>query len=235
MARLFEITRILQLPLPSSLGHSLQLRALQSNRCHGRSTHIASADATYPGTGDGWVEHPLCEDSRDVEVSTNGGTPKSSILMWCSIVNHIFWGTPMTMETPTCAFSFAIWICILAASNVWRLWWCHRMWHHGVALCTKTHSWNILECLPSSWPESGTYYIILFFEKKIWEDLQSVCSWCTTVRLSDIMFCHGFWATWDAHKLRKVFNILDCCRKGFSSLFQDFPPILATHPVQSHS
>ena len=32
-------------------------------------------------------------------VSWNGGTPKWSILMGCSIRNHLLWGTPMTMET----------------------------------------------------------------------------------------------------------------------------------------
>ena len=29
-----------------------------------------------------------------MEVSWNGGTPKSSILIGCSIINHPFWGTP---------------------------------------------------------------------------------------------------------------------------------------------
>ena len=32
-------------------------------------------------------------------VSENGGTPKSSILIGISIVNHPFWGTPI-LETP---------------------------------------------------------------------------------------------------------------------------------------
>ena len=35
----------------------------------------------------------------DLVVSWNGGTPKSSISMTFSIVNHPFWATPMTMET----------------------------------------------------------------------------------------------------------------------------------------
>ena len=34
-----------------------------------------------------------------MEVSSNGGTPESSILMVCSIKNHPFWGTPI-YETP---------------------------------------------------------------------------------------------------------------------------------------
>ena len=32
--------------------------------------------------------------------SWNGGTPKSSIWVGFSVINHPFWGTPMTMETP---------------------------------------------------------------------------------------------------------------------------------------
>ena len=38
-------------------------------------------------------------------VSVNGGTPKSSILIGFSIINHPFWGTPIfgntRMTTPT--------------------------------------------------------------------------------------------------------------------------------------
>ena len=33
-------------------------------------------------------------------VSENGGTPKSSILIGISIINHPFWGTPIFLETP---------------------------------------------------------------------------------------------------------------------------------------
>ena len=36
-----------------------------------------------------------------MDVSENGGTPKSSILIGFSIINHPFWGTPI-LETPTC-------------------------------------------------------------------------------------------------------------------------------------
>ena len=35
-------------------------------------------------------------------VSWNKGTPKSSILMGFSSINHHFWDTPMTMEPPIC-------------------------------------------------------------------------------------------------------------------------------------
>ena len=35
-------------------------------------------------------------------VSINGGTPKSSIVIGFSLINHPFGGTPMAMETPIC-------------------------------------------------------------------------------------------------------------------------------------
>ena len=34
-------------------------------------------------------------ENRDVGVSKNNGTPKSSILIGFSIINHPFWGTPI--------------------------------------------------------------------------------------------------------------------------------------------
>ena len=37
-----------------------------------------------------------------MEVSINGGTPKSSIWIGLSFLNHPFWGCPMTMETAVC-------------------------------------------------------------------------------------------------------------------------------------
>ena len=37
--------------------------------------------------------------NQDMGVSENGGTPKSSILIGISIINHPFWGTPI-WETP---------------------------------------------------------------------------------------------------------------------------------------
>ena len=39
-------------------------------------------------------------DSLDMEVSSNGGSPKLSMLMGCSIINHSFGGYPTSMETP---------------------------------------------------------------------------------------------------------------------------------------
>ena len=35
----------------------------------------------------------------NMDVSENSGTPKSSILIGCSIINHIFWGTPVFGST----------------------------------------------------------------------------------------------------------------------------------------
>ena len=36
---------------------------------------------------------------KHLGVSKNSGTPKSSILMWFSIINHPFWGTPIFGNT----------------------------------------------------------------------------------------------------------------------------------------
>ena len=44
------------------------------------------------------MEHPQLDISY-MEVSINGGTPKSSILMRFPRTNHPFWGTPF-LETP---------------------------------------------------------------------------------------------------------------------------------------
>ena len=38
-------------------------------------------------------------DIDDVGVSKNNGTPKSSILIGFSIINHPFWGTPIFGNT----------------------------------------------------------------------------------------------------------------------------------------
>ena len=41
-----------------------------------------------------------------MDVSKNGGTPKSSILIGISIINHPFWGTPIFGNTHIVAFFF---------------------------------------------------------------------------------------------------------------------------------
>ena len=49
------------------------------------------------GTGTSWRRKL---DDVYLEVSKNGGTPKSSIFMGFSVINHPFLGTPVTMEPP---------------------------------------------------------------------------------------------------------------------------------------
>ena len=39
------------------------------------------------------------------DVSENSGTPKSSILIGFSIINHPFWGTPIFGNTQSCDFN----------------------------------------------------------------------------------------------------------------------------------
>ena len=39
------------------------------------------------------------EREKRMDVSENSGTPKSSILIGCSIINHPFWGTPIFGNT----------------------------------------------------------------------------------------------------------------------------------------
>ena len=39
-------------------------------------------------------------------VSENGGTPRSSILIGFSIINHPFWGVSLFLETPICGYLF---------------------------------------------------------------------------------------------------------------------------------
>ena len=48
------------------------------------------------------VNQPLCfegTDTEDMDVSWNSGTPKSSILIGFSIINHAFWGTSIFGNT----------------------------------------------------------------------------------------------------------------------------------------
>ena len=46
-------------------------------------------------TTDRWQNCPERKGCIDIDVSENRGTPKSSILIGFSIINHPFWGTPM--------------------------------------------------------------------------------------------------------------------------------------------
>ena len=45
------------------------------------------------------VPQDLAEDHVYMDVSENSGTPKSSILIGFSIINHPFWGTPIFGNT----------------------------------------------------------------------------------------------------------------------------------------
>ena len=59
-----------------------------------------------------WYQHPRCRNcncstpswalisSNPLSVSENSGTPKSSILIGFSIINHPFWGTPIFWKHP---------------------------------------------------------------------------------------------------------------------------------------
>ena len=55
----------------------------------------------------GKVNNPSYKDTYDVhmDVSENSGTPKSSILIGFSIINHPFWGTPIFGNTHIPRFS----------------------------------------------------------------------------------------------------------------------------------
>ena len=44
--------------------------------------------------------NPLIVSGEQKDVSENRGTPKSSILIGFSIINHPIWGTPIFLETP---------------------------------------------------------------------------------------------------------------------------------------
>ena len=58
-------------------------------------------------TNFGWWDGTCCEKWKgkgggnwDMGVSKNKGTPKSSIWIGCSIINHPFWGTPNFRKHP---------------------------------------------------------------------------------------------------------------------------------------
>ena len=57
---------------------------------------------TYPSPGceeaEGWYQD--FKEAIYMDVSLNGGTPKSSILIGFSIINHPFWGTPTFWKHP---------------------------------------------------------------------------------------------------------------------------------------
>ena len=56
----------------------------------------------------------------DVGVSKNRGTPKSSVLIGFSIINHPFWGTPIFGNTHVFFFP-AFWSCAGFTCGLWTL------------------------------------------------------------------------------------------------------------------
>ena len=63
--------------------------------------------------------HPPCSFPFSyMEVSINGGTPKSSILTEFSLINHPFWGTPRATETSTWSQSIVARPVILSLEDV---------------------------------------------------------------------------------------------------------------------
>ena len=48
---------------------------------------------------DSWNFHGLWQNNPHMDVSENSGTPKSSILIGFSIINHPFWGTTISGNT----------------------------------------------------------------------------------------------------------------------------------------
>ena len=76
------------------------------------------------------VKHmrPNQQNKTDMDISCNGGTPKSSSLIRFSFINHLFWGTPMTSWEPP--YGYGHWevsklgcrvICRLAWPMSWRM------------------------------------------------------------------------------------------------------------------
>ena len=57
-------------------------------KLHGQESHLAAGGDVKLG-----------DALMHVGVSKNGGTPKSSILIGFSIINHPFWGTPIFGNT----------------------------------------------------------------------------------------------------------------------------------------
>ena len=61
--------------------------------------HLLKYHHGIPGVGRLQKSHPWKKLQRNMGVSKNNGTPKSSILIGCSIINHPFWGTTIYGNT----------------------------------------------------------------------------------------------------------------------------------------
>ena len=93
------------------------------------------------------------------DVSENSGTPKLSILIGCSIINHSFWDAPI-LETPISRIArfFAIWHRYKSAVRaVGRF---HRFaWRRGISVHVE-NSWGFLDVLKEP-KHSMVWYIYL--------------------------------------------------------------------------
>ena len=62
-------------------------------------------------------KHQKPPEHVDMGVSLNGGTPKSSILIGFSIINHPFWGTPIFGNTHVDSYNLFFFVSLIRAAN----------------------------------------------------------------------------------------------------------------------
>ena len=77
-------------------------------------SHLHSASSLAPSLSSTEPSHPKIRKSQlrqrpYMGVSKNNGTPKSSILIGISIINHPFWGTPIFGNTHICFWLVYVW------------------------------------------------------------------------------------------------------------------------------
>ena len=60
---------------------------------------VKSVDPTWVPTTSNGQRKPVMVQGYYMDVSKNSGTPRSSILIGFSIINHPFWGTPIFGNT----------------------------------------------------------------------------------------------------------------------------------------
>ena len=81
----------------------------------GRVLSTKRSIISHPFLAPAWVDDfPKLPVWWDMDVSKNNGTPKSSILIGFSIINHPFWGTPIFGSTPIC-------FCWQGSTSPWRI------------------------------------------------------------------------------------------------------------------
>ena len=83
-------------PSPLPLPLSYIIVAIRLNPRHEQDLGLPNPNISQPS------EAYLEANNIDMEASWSG-TPQTSIFMGFSIVNHLFWGTPPFVETPTCS------------------------------------------------------------------------------------------------------------------------------------